>query len=177
MIWNGDLVFETWYYGSFWRYDNCKINYLTKLRKSHWPKVLWHYYPRDVWTNLSKLIITLCNKYFFFPTNFSVKLMLIISQIYTLLIACFYSGLSFKTQCITAVAYGGKTFCIFHDGMDNIIGFPHLAAFLATCWVIYMMMRKLKSTYNRELDNFPLLYLVFQLILWYFFYNSTLIIA
>ncbi|XP_042484425.1 ER lumen protein-retaining receptor erd-2.2-like [Macadamia integrifolia] len=69
------------------------------------------------------------------------------------------SGLSLKTQELTAIFLAVRVYCSFifeadiHTALDSL-------TLLSTLWVIYMIRFKLKSTYIKELDNFPLYYVV-----------------
>lgn len=64
------------------------------------------------------------------------------------------AGLSLKSQELTALFLGVRLYCSFvmeydiHTLLDS-------ATFITTCWVIYMMRFRLKSTYLSDLDNFP----------------------
>ncbi|XP_010246713.1 PREDICTED: putative ER lumen protein-retaining receptor C28H8.4 [Nelumbo nucifera] len=68
------------------------------------------------------------------------------------------SGLSLKTQEITAIFLAVRVYCSFvmegdiHTVLD-------VATCISTLWVIYMIRFKLKSTYVKEFDNFPIYYL------------------
>ncbi|RVW60141.1 putative ER lumen protein-retaining receptor C28H8.4 [Vitis vinifera] len=68
-------------------------------------------------------------------------------------------GLSLKTQELTAMFLAVRLYCSFvmegdiHTVLD-------LATLISTLWVIYMIRFKLKSTYIKELDNFPIYYYV-----------------
>lgn len=69
------------------------------------------------------------------------------------------SGLSLKSQELTAIFLVTRLYCSFlmendiHTVLDS-------ATLISTLWVIYMIRFKLKSSYNKELDNFPIYYLV-----------------
>ena len=64
-----------------------------------------------------------------------------------------------KTQELTAMFLAVRLYCSFvmegdiHTVLD-------LVTLVSTVWVIYMIRFKLKSTYNKELDNFPIYYVV-----------------
>ncbi|XP_074267606.1 uncharacterized protein LOC141591040 [Silene latifolia] len=69
------------------------------------------------------------------------------------------SGLSLKTQELTAIFLSARLVCSFmmendiHTVLDSV-------TLLFTLWVIYMIRFKLKSTYIKELDTMPLYYVV-----------------
>ncbi|KAK7859754.1 putative prefoldin subunit 4, partial [Quercus suber] len=67
------------------------------------------------------------------------------------------SGLSLKTQELTALFVAARLVTIMAGGIYIILD---VITLVATLWVIYMIRFKLKSTYIKELDNFPLYYLV-----------------
>ena len=70
-----------------------------------------------------------------------------------------FSGLSSKTQELTALFLVVRLICsaMIEGNIHTILDFISLSA---TAWVIYMIRFKLKSTYIKELDNFPLYYVV-----------------
>lgn len=69
------------------------------------------------------------------------------------------SGLSLKSQDLTAIFLGARLFCsIFME--TDIHTLLDFATLVSTVWVIYMMRYKLKSTYVEELDNMKIKYLV-----------------
>lgn len=69
------------------------------------------------------------------------------------------SGLSLKTQELTALFLAARVICSFvmegdiHTVLDS-------ATLISTIWVIYMIRFKLKSTYVKELDSMHIYYLV-----------------
>ncbi|CAN1131146.1 ER lumen protein-retaining receptor [Linum perenne] len=69
------------------------------------------------------------------------------------------SGLSLKTQELTALFLAVRLSCsVFMEGdIHTVLDFATLAS---TLWVIYMMRFKLKSSYIKELDNMPIYYLI-----------------
>ncbi|XP_059660090.1 uncharacterized protein LOC132306643 [Cornus florida] len=69
------------------------------------------------------------------------------------------SGLSLKTQELTAIFLAVRLYCSFvmEGDIHTVLDF---AAFVSTVWVIYMIRFKLKSTYIAELDNLPIYYMV-----------------
>ncbi|KAH7428025.1 hypothetical protein KP509_10G071800 [Ceratopteris richardii] len=68
------------------------------------------------------------------------------------------SGLSLKSQELTALFLAVRLYCSFVMEYD-IHTLLDTATLVTTGWVVYMMRYKLKSTYLSDLDNFPL-YLV-----------------
>ncbi|KAK4573760.1 hypothetical protein RGQ29_031635 [Quercus rubra] len=81
----------------------------------------------------------------------------IIVLIYKLTTKKTCSGLSLKTQELTALFVAARLVTIMAGGIYIILD---VITLVATLWVIYMIRFKLKSTYIKELDNFPLYYLV-----------------
>ncbi|KAB5569774.1 hypothetical protein DKX38_003567 [Salix brachista] len=69
------------------------------------------------------------------------------------------SGLSLKTQEITALFLAARLACSVLMELDAHAALD-IASLISTAWVIYMIRFKLKSTYIKELDNMPLYYLV-----------------
>ncbi|KAL8102031.1 uncharacterized protein LOC141683297 [Apium graveolens] len=69
------------------------------------------------------------------------------------------SGLSLKTQQLTAIFTAVRLYCSFlmEGDIHTVLDF---ATLVFTAWVIYMITFKFKSTYIAELDNMPLYYLV-----------------
>ncbi|KAG6787405.1 hypothetical protein POTOM_009044 [Populus tomentosa] len=69
------------------------------------------------------------------------------------------SGLSLKTQEITALFLAARLACSVLMELDahSVLD---MATLISTAWVIYMIRFKLKSTYIKELDSMPLYYLV-----------------
>ncbi|KAK4778611.1 hypothetical protein SAY86_006139 [Trapa natans] len=69
------------------------------------------------------------------------------------------SGLSLKTQELTAMFVATRFICSFYMGHNThtALDFVTLAS---TLWVIYMIRFKLKSTYIEEQDNFSMYYVV-----------------
>ncbi|CAN0899131.1 ER lumen protein-retaining receptor B [Linum grandiflorum] len=69
------------------------------------------------------------------------------------------SGLSLRSQALTALFLAVRMSCsVFMEADIHTV--LDLASLLSTVWVIYMMKFKLKSSYIKELDNMPLYYLV-----------------
>ncbi|XP_010532910.1 PREDICTED: putative ER lumen protein-retaining receptor C28H8.4 [Tarenaya hassleriana] len=69
------------------------------------------------------------------------------------------SGLSLKSQEVTALFLAVRLICSLNMEGD-IHTFLDLATFVLTLWVIYMIRFKLNSSYVKELDNVPICYLV-----------------
>lgn len=69
------------------------------------------------------------------------------------------SGLSLKTQVLTAIFLAVRVFCSFimEGDVHTILDFVTL---VATLWVIYMMKFKLKSSYMADLDTTHCWYLI-----------------
>ena len=83
------------------------------------------------------------------------------------------SGLSLKTQELTALFLAVRLFCstIMEGDIHTVLD---LTTLVSTLWVIYMIRFKLKSTYIKELDNLPLYYVVTTSQLVVFFILSIL---
>lgn len=71
------------------------------------------------------------------------------------------SGLSLRTQELTAIFLAARLICSFYMEGDihTVLDFVTL---VSTLWVIYMIRIKLKSTYIADLDNMPLYYVVMK---------------
>ncbi|XP_030547812.1 ER lumen protein-retaining receptor erd-2.2-like [Rhodamnia argentea] len=69
------------------------------------------------------------------------------------------SGLSLKTQELTAIFLVARfiSSTITEQNIHTVLDFITLAS---TTWVIYMMRVKLKASYAKDLDNFPIYYVV-----------------
>ncbi|GMI98637.1 hypothetical protein like AT3G25160 [Hibiscus trionum] len=83
----------------------------------------------------------------------------IVALIYKLTTKKTCSGLSLKTQEITAIFLAVRVVCSFMLEGD-IHTFLDFATLVFTAWLMFMIRFKLKSTYIKELDNFPIYYLV-----------------
>ncbi|CAI0561135.1 unnamed protein product [Linum tenue] len=71
------------------------------------------------------------------------------------------SGLSLRSQGLTALFLAVRLFCsVFMEA--DIHTMLDFASLVSTLWVIYMMWFKLKATYVKELDNMPLYYLMIE---------------
>lgn len=69
------------------------------------------------------------------------------------------SGLSLKSQELTAIFLAVRLYCSFVMEYD-IHTLLDTATLITTCWVIYMIRFKLKSTYLADMDNFPIYYVL-----------------
>ncbi|KAK9138411.1 hypothetical protein Sjap_009005 [Stephania japonica] len=74
------------------------------------------------------------------------------------------SGLSLKSQELTAIYLAVRFYCsiILEEDIHVVLDF---ATLISTLWVIYMMRFKLKSTYIKELDNMPIYYVVIPVVI------------
>lgn len=79
--------------------------------------------------------------------------------VYKLTITKTCSGLSLKTQELTAIYLVIRFICHFVYTRDIYIVLDSLTL-VSTLWVIYMIRIKLKNTYLQELDNMPLYYVL-----------------
>lgn len=70
-----------------------------------------------------------------------------------------YTGLSLKSQELTAIFLAVRLYCSFVMEYD-IHTVLDLATFVTTVWVIYMIRFKLKASYMEEKDNFAIYYVV-----------------
>ncbi|PON59366.1 ER lumen protein retaining receptor [Trema orientale] len=108
---------------------------------------------------LVALKFTVKNHNHFFVASEAVHLAGILVLIYKLTTQKTCSGLSMKSQELTAMFLAVRLFCstIMEGDIHTFLDFTTL---VSTIWVIYMIRFKLKSTYIKELDNFPLYYVV-----------------
>ncbi|KAL4368938.1 hypothetical protein GQ457_05G003970 [Hibiscus cannabinus] len=83
----------------------------------------------------------------------------IVALIYKLTTKKTCSGLSLKSQELTAIFLGVRVVCSFLLEGD-IHTFLDFTTLVFTAWLIFMIRFKLKSTYIKELDNFPIYYMV-----------------
>ncbi|XP_034689774.1 ER lumen protein-retaining receptor erd-2.2-like [Vitis riparia] len=95
----------------------------------------------------------------FFVASEAIHVVGIMVLIYKLTTQKTCSGLSLKTQELTAMFLAVRLYCSFVMEGD-IHTILDLATLISTLWVIYMIRFKLKSTYIKELDNFPIYYYV-----------------
>ncbi|KAM2910987.1 hypothetical protein FF1_003802 [Malus domestica] len=95
------------------------------------------------------------NHNYFFITFEAVHVTGIVVLIYKLTTQKTCSGLSLKTQELTALFLAVILFCgtMMEADIHTVLDFSTL---VSTAWVIYMIRFKLKSTYIKELDNFHL---------------------
>ncbi|GMN50269.1 hypothetical protein TIFTF001_019419 [Ficus carica] len=108
---------------------------------------------------LVALKLTVKNHNHFFVASEAVHALGIMVLIYKLATQKTCSGLSLKSQELTAMFLAVRLFCstIMEGDIHTLLDFTTL---VSTIWVIYMIRFKLKSTYIKELDNFPLYYVV-----------------
>ncbi|PIA50795.1 hypothetical protein AQUCO_01200207v1 [Aquilegia coerulea] len=99
------------------------------------------------------------NHYELFVVAESIHAAGIIALIYKLITKKSCSGLSLKSQEVTAIFLGVRLYCGFtyEPDIHTILDF---ATFASTIWVMYMIRFKLKSSYNKDLDNLPIYYVV-----------------
>lgn len=71
----------------------------------------------------------------------------------------FISGISLKSQELTAIFLAVRLYCSFVMEYD-IHTILDLSTLAATLWVIYMIRFKLKSSYMEDKDNFAIYYVV-----------------
>ncbi|KAK3415212.1 hypothetical protein EUGRSUZ_H00765 [Eucalyptus grandis] len=69
------------------------------------------------------------------------------------------SGLSLKTQELTAIFLVAR-FLSSTISEQNIHTMLDFVTLVSTAWVIYMMRVKLRATYAKDLDNFPIYYVM-----------------
>ncbi|XP_057473391.1 uncharacterized protein LOC130761837 [Actinidia eriantha] len=95
----------------------------------------------------------------FFVASEAIHAAGIIVLIYKLSTQKTCSGLSLKTQELTAIFLAVRVYCSFvlEGDIHTVLDF---ATLLSTAWVVYMIRFKLKSTYTEELDNMTMYYLV-----------------
>ncbi|GKU86005.1 hypothetical protein SLEP1_g594 [Rubroshorea leprosula] len=95
----------------------------------------------------------------FFVASEAIHALGILVLIYKLSTKRTCSGLSLRSQEVTAIFLAVRLFCsVIHEADIHTV--LDLLTLLATAWVIYMIRFKLKSTYIKQLDNFQILYLV-----------------
>ncbi|XP_034686651.1 ER lumen protein-retaining receptor erd-2.2-like [Vitis riparia] len=90
-----------------------------------------------------------------FMASQSIHLSGIIILIFKLIKTKTCSGLSLKSQELTAIVMATRTYCSF-EVEEHALTLLGSAIFLSTLWVIYMIRFKLKPTYSKELDSMPL---------------------
>ncbi|KAH9784770.1 er lumen protein-retaining receptor c28h8.4-related [Citrus sinensis] len=101
------------------------------------------------------------NHDYFFVASEAIHAAGIMVLIYKLTTKNTCSGLSLKTQELTAMFLALRLVCsiIMEADIHTVLDFATLAS---TAWVIYMIRFKLKSTYIKELDNFPIYYILIE---------------
>ncbi|XP_050364021.1 uncharacterized protein LOC126782753 [Argentina anserina] len=99
------------------------------------------------------------NHQHFFIASETIHFLGIIVLIYKLTIQKTCSGLSLKTQELTAGFVAVRLVCNTLIKVD-VHAVIDLATLISTAWLIYMIRFKLKSTYIKELDNFRLYFVV-----------------
>ncbi|XP_044492151.1 ER lumen protein-retaining receptor erd-2.2-like isoform X2 [Mangifera indica] len=99
------------------------------------------------------------NHDYFFIASEAIHAVGIIVLIYKLKTTKTCSGLSLRSQELTALFLAVRLVCSFlmEGDIHTVLDF---ATLVPTAWVIYMIRFKLKSTYIKDLDNFPLYYIV-----------------
>ncbi|KAI3926072.1 hypothetical protein MKW98_028208 [Papaver atlanticum] len=95
----------------------------------------------------------------FFVASEAVHVAGIFVLVYKLITKKTCSGLSLKSQELTALFLAVRFYCSFamEGDIHTVLDFLTL---VATVWVIYMIRFKLNPTYIEELDNMPIYYLV-----------------
>ncbi|KAL3850424.1 hypothetical protein ACJIZ3_012306 [Penstemon smallii] len=93
----------------------------------------------------------------FFVASEIVHFVGILVLIYKLTTKKTCSGLSLKTQELTAIFLAARLICSYsmEGDIHTVLDFVTL---VSTLWVVYMIRFKLNSTYIAELDNMPLYY-------------------
>ncbi|XP_059434710.1 uncharacterized protein LOC132167715 [Corylus avellana] len=113
------------------------------------------------------LKLTVHNSNHFFMGSESVHAVGLFVLIYKLTTKKTCSGLSLKTQELTALFLFTRFICSA-SWESNIHSVLYFITLMSTAWVIYMIRFKLKSTYIKELDTLPLYYLVPIIVLAFF---------
>ncbi|XP_047957213.1 ER lumen protein-retaining receptor erd-2.2-like [Salvia hispanica] len=95
----------------------------------------------------------------FFVASEAIHFLGILVLIYKLATLKTCSGLSLKSQELTAIFLAARLVCSFfmEGDIHTVLDFLTLCS---TLWVVYMMRFKLKSTYIAKLDNMPLYYVI-----------------
>ncbi|KAG6401295.1 hypothetical protein SASPL_138147 [Salvia splendens] len=95
----------------------------------------------------------------FFVASEAIHFLGILVLIYKLATLKTCSGLSLKSQELTAIFLAARLVCSFYleGDIHTVLDFLTLCS---TLWVVYMMRFKLKSTYIAKLDNMPLYYVI-----------------
>lgn len=108
---------------------------------------------------LVALKFTIRNYYYYFIASEAIHVAGIIALIYKLFALKTCSGLSLKTQELTAVFLAARLCCSTLTEA-NIHTVLDLISLSATLYVIWMIRFKLKSSYIKELDNLRLYFVV-----------------
>ncbi|XP_047328078.1 ER lumen protein-retaining receptor erd-2.2 [Impatiens glandulifera] len=95
----------------------------------------------------------------FFIASETAHVLGIVVLIYKLITKKTCSGLSLKTQELTALFLAVRLYCSF-TMEGNIHTVLDCSTFILTVWVICMMRFKLKASYTAELDSTPILYII-----------------
>ncbi|KAK3029417.1 hypothetical protein RJ639_039761, partial [Escallonia herrerae] len=113
----------------------------------------------SVLCSLVALKLMIRDRNHFYVASESIHAAGIMVLIYKLTTQKTCSGLSLKTQELTAIFLAVRLYCSFVMEADihTVLDF---ATLVSTLWVIYMIRFKLKSSYISELDNMPIYYLV-----------------
>ncbi|XVF72292.1 hypothetical protein PTKIN_Ptkin12aG0108500 [Pterospermum kingtungense] len=98
------------------------------------------------------------HNHFFVASEF-IHVVGIVVLIYKLTTKKTCSGLSLKSQELTAIFLAVRLVCSFilEGDIHTLLDF---ATLIFTAWLIFMIRYKLKSTYIKELDNFPIYHTV-----------------
>ncbi|XP_059626241.1 uncharacterized protein LOC132269167 [Cornus florida] len=109
--------------------------------------------------SLVALKLLVKNHNHFFVASEAIHVAGIVVLIYKLAAQNTCSGLSLKTQELTATFLAVRLYCSFvmEGDIHTVLDF---ATLVSTAWVIYMIRFKLKSTYIAELDNLRIYYMV-----------------
>ncbi|KAK2995167.1 hypothetical protein RJ640_025397 [Escallonia rubra] len=112
----------------------------------------------SVLCSLVALKLMIKDRNHFYVASESIHAAGIMVLIYKLTTQKTCSGLSLKTQELTAIFLAVRLYCSFVMEADihTVLDF---ATLVSTLWVIYMIRFKLKSSYISELDNMPIYYL------------------
>ncbi|XAR58753.1 hypothetical protein NMG60_11014281 [Bertholletia excelsa] len=99
------------------------------------------------------------NRNHFYVASESVHASGILALIYKLTTQKTCSGLSLKTQLLTATFLAVRLYCSYaiEGDIHTLLDF---ATLISTLWVIYMIRFKLRSTYIAELDNMAVYYMI-----------------
>lgn len=90
---------------------------------------------------------------------YKLKVMIFLFVFVLMMVMNDVTGLSLKSQELTAIFLAVRLYCSFVMEYD-IHTILDLATFVTTVWVIYMIRLKLKASYMEEKDNFAIYYVV-----------------